>query len=323
METKAEKIFVDINGARQGMFIQSTDAALPVLLFLHGGMPEYFLERKFPTGLDGYFTVVWWEQRGSGISYNPAMPRESLNLEQLRSDTLELTNYLRKRFHQEKIYLMAHSHGSFIGIQAAASTPELYHAYIGVAQMSNQLKSEVQAYEYMLEQFKVRGDMRMIRRLEATPVTMTGGVPGGYLALRDEAMHLLGIGTTHEMNSVFTGIFLPSMLCPAYTLAEKFSIWRAKLRSGVSFMWRQMIVTDLATTTPELVIPVYFLHGIFDYTCSYTFAKSYFEQLKAPLKGFYTFEHSAHSPIFEEPNKMLRIMQENILPGTNNLADLK
>ncbi len=65
-----------------------------------------------------------------------------------------MTNYLRKRFGQDKIYLMGHSGGTFIGIQAAARAPELYHAYIGVSQMSYQLKSEKLAYDYMLQRFK-------------------------------------------------------------------------------------------------------------------------------------------------------------------------
>lgn len=63
-------------------------------------------------------------------------------MEQLIADTLALTDHLRQRFGQEKIYLMGHSGGTFIGIQAAARAPELYHAYIGVAQMAHQLKSE-------------------------------------------------------------------------------------------------------------------------------------------------------------------------------------
>jgi hypothetical protein len=41
------------------------------------------------------------------------------------------------------------------------------------------------------------------------------------------------------------------------------------------------------------------------------------------MKGFYTFEQSAHSPLFEEPEKMLRILLEDVLAGTNNLADAK
>ena len=50
------------------MFIQSTDPAHPVLLCLHGGLPEYFLTERYPTGLEKDFTVVWWEQRGAGLS---------------------------------------------------------------------------------------------------------------------------------------------------------------------------------------------------------------------------------------------------------------
>jgi pimeloyl-ACP methyl ester carboxylesterase len=135
-----------------------------------------------------------------------------MTLEQMISDTLEVTNYLRHRFGQEKIYLMGHSQGTFIGIQAAARAPELYYAYIGVAQISNQLKSERLAYEYMLKQFQENGNEKMARKLEAAPVTMTDGTPEAYLAVRDDAMHSLGIGTTHDMHSVITGIFLPSLM---------------------------------------------------------------------------------------------------------------
>jgi len=134
-----------------------------------------------------------------------------MTLEQMIADTLEVTNYLRQRLGVEKLYLMGHSGGTFIGIQAAARRPELYHAYIGVAQMSNQLKSEKLAYDYMLAQFKANGNRGMVRKLEAAPVTMTGGTPDAYRAVRDPAMHSLGIGTTHDMNSVITGIFLPSL----------------------------------------------------------------------------------------------------------------
>ena len=45
--------------------------------------------------------------------------------------------------------------------------------------------------------------------------------------------------------------------------------------------------------------------------------------LKAPVKGFYTFESSAHSPLFEEPERMQRIIQEDVLRGVNNLSDLE
>jgi pimeloyl-ACP methyl ester carboxylesterase len=319
----SEKIYIEINGAKQGMFIKSKNVTNPVLLYLHGGMPDYFLTYKYPTGLEDCFTVVWWEQRGSGLSYSSDIPRKTMTLDQMISDAKEVTNYLRSRFNKEKIYLMGHSGGTFIGIQLAAQAPELYYAYLGVAQMSDQLKSERLAYEYMLRQFRVNSNKKMVRKLEEAPVTITDGIPDEYRSLRDIAMHSLGIGTTHDMNSVISGIFFPSLTCREYTLIEKKNLWLGKSRSGISILLDDMLKTDLTRQVPELKLPVYFFEGIYDYTVSYTLAKDYFEKLKAPTKGFYTFKNSAHSPLFEEPEKMLRILREDVLAGLTNLSDEK
>ncbi len=317
--TISEKTFITIGGIRQGMFIKSKNPGNPVLLYLHGGIPDYFLTRKCPTLLEDYFTVVWWEQRGSGLSYSASIPAETMNLDQMISDTKEVTNYLRTRFGQEKIYLMGRSGGSFIGIQAAARAPELYHAYIGVGQMSDHLKSERMAYEYVLKKYRDAGNMKMVRKLEASPVTDV--IPYGYLKLRDKAMHGLGIGTTHDMNSIVTGLFIPSLTCREYTLKEKYNLWLGKSQSGVHPLWDKMIAMDLIQQVNEINIPVYFFHGIYDYTVSYTLAKKYFETLHAPVKGFYTFENSAHSPIFEEPERVKEIIVKDILSRSANLTD--
>jgi pimeloyl-ACP methyl ester carboxylesterase len=214
---------------------------------------------------------------------------------------------------------MGHSGGSFIGIQAAAKAPELYCAYIGVAQMSDQLKSEQLAWEYMLRYYQENENKKMVHQLELAPVV--DGTPDAYLKLRDKAMHNLGIGTTHTMNSVITGILIPSLTCREYTLIEKINMWRGKSQAGVSILWDEMLATDLNNKVPKIEIPIYFFEGVYDYTVSYPLAKEYFEKIQAPLKGFYTFEKSAHSPLFEEPEKMHQILGEDVLKGVNNLAD--
>jgi pimeloyl-ACP methyl ester carboxylesterase len=233
-------------------------------------------------------------------------------VEQLVADTLAVTNYLRKRFGQDKIYLMGHSGGSFIGILAAARAPGLYHAYIGVGQMTYQLESERLAYEYALAQFRENENMRMVQKLETAPVTGTAPLPPSWLAARDDVMHGLGIGTTRDMKSVILGIFVPSWRFREYTVGEKVNLWRGKLFSQ-NILRDKMFATDLTQQVTVLDLPVYFFHGRYDYTCSYTKAKAYFEQLKAPLKGFYTFEQSAHSPLFEEPGKVRDILRDDVL----------
>jgi pimeloyl-ACP methyl ester carboxylesterase len=316
----SEKIWVNINGIEQGMFIQGKNERNPVLLYLHGGVPDYFLKDRYPTGLEDIFTVVWWEHRGSGLSYHPDLSPDSVNPEQIVSDTLELTNYLRKRFGQEKIYLIGRSGGTFFGIQAVARAPQLYHAYIAVAQISNQLESERLAHRYMLTRYMDAGNTKMAQRLEDGPIGDSAPLPDAYLRVRDVAMHELGVGTTHDMKSVFTGMFLPSLLHREYTLSEKINLWRGKLFSG-SRLWNTQLSTDLTKQVTRLDLPVYFLHGVYDYTVSYPLAKSYFERLDALVKGFYTFKQSAHTPFFEEQEKMREIMRADVLTGSTGLAD--
>ncbi|MGL4236437.1 alpha/beta fold hydrolase [Tabrizicola sp.] len=317
----AEKVFVTINGVEQGMFIRSADLRHPVLLFLHGGpgMPTYVLEQRYPTGLEQDFTVVWWEQRGAGLSYSPDIPPETMTVDQMVADTVALADHLRDRFGKEKIYLMGHSWGSFIGIQAAEQAPDRFHAYIGVGQLTNQLESERLAYDYMLAAFRAQGNADMVRKLEAAPYEATIPLPGAYMALRDAAIHTAGIGTTRDMRSVISGIFVPSWLDPEYTLQEKLGIWRGKWSSSSVQLWNEVLKTDIRVEVPKLDVPVYFLHGRHDYTTSYALAKAYLQQLEAPVKGFYTFEESAHSPNFEEPERTRAILISDVLAGAADL----
>jgi pimeloyl-ACP methyl ester carboxylesterase len=318
----SEKIKVNINGVEQGMFIMGKDSMRPVLLFVHGGpgMPEFAVSRQYPMVLEDHFTVCWWEHRGAGMSYSPDIPLSSMTFEQLIADILEVTRYLRTRFGQEKIFLMAHSGGTFSAIQAAARAPELYHAYIAVSQISNQLESEQLAYNYMVDQFTRTGDRKMLKRMSRYPVTEIN--TPSYYVMRDAPMHRLGIGTTHKMRSVISGVFWPVMREKSYTLRERINIWRGKaFNTKAAGLWNQLVVTDLTKKLTKLEIPVYFLSGIYDYTVSYTLARSYFNHIEAPLKGFYTFKQSAHSPMFEEPGLLRQILLQDVLVGGNSLAD--
>jgi len=319
----SQKLSVPINGVQQGMVIRGKDASNPVLLWVHGGpgMPDYPLTQRYPTDLEDLFTVIWWDQRGAALSYHSGIPPDTMTIEQSIDDTLAVTDYLRRRFHQDRIYILGHSWGSFIALQAAARSPERYKAYLGMAQMVYQLESEKVAYDYMLAAYSERGDTDMVRKLEAAPVTMTDGTPEGYLKIRDTAMHKLRIGTTHAMKSVISGIFLATWLFRGYTVQEKLHLWRGRAFSRSFGLWDQFIRFDLRKTVPALQIPVYFLEGKYDYTCVTSLARDYFEQLKAPMKGFYEFDNSAHSPLLEEPQAAHRILEHDVLAGATTLAD--
>ena len=318
----AQKIRVPVNGTQQGMVIRSANPTNPVLLVVHGGpgMPEYFLDATRPTHLEDEFTVVWWDQRGAGLSRGAGSSAESMTVDQLVDDTIAVTDYLRERFGQDKVYLLAHSWGSYVGIRAAERAPERYAAYIGMGQIVHQIESEKLAYDYALAHYREVGDGKGVRKLEASPVTTGTPLPSDWNAMRDDVMHRLGVGTTRDMDSVVTGVFLASWQSREYTVAEKTDLWRGKIASKRVF-WDEFMSVDMRSEVPSLAVPAYFVHGRYDYTTSYPLARDYFDQLDAPVKGFYTFEDSAHSPVFEEREKMLRMLREDVVAGGMQLAD--
>lgn len=321
----SEKIYVEINGVSQGMIIKGHDMSKPVLLIVHGGpgLSDYFLSTIYPTGLEEEFVVCYWDQRGTGLSYNKNLTYETMNVEQFILDTIEVTNYLRSRFDQEKIYLMGHSWGSYLGLTVVKREPQLFHAYIAMSQVVNQIESEKIAFQYMLDQYELQDNQKMIKKMNQYDILVSESDMMEYRKskLRDETMHELGVGTMHEMNSVITGLFLPSLRCKEYTIKERIDIWRGKVFSNQSDMLYTIDDFDARVDVTSIDIPIYFFAGIYDYTTTYQLQREFYEMIDAPVKGFYTFHESAHSPLFEEPDFAMRIITQDVINSTVSLGD--
>jgi pimeloyl-ACP methyl ester carboxylesterase len=316
-----EKIFVDINGMKQGMFLQSENIENPVLLFLHGGpgSPEIAFTERYPTGLDKIFTVCWWEQRGSGISCSRSIPKQEMTIEQMILDTIAVVDYLRKRFNKEKVYVMGHSWGSLLGVLTVQRTPQLFHAYIGIGQVARQLESERLAYTFMLQAFRLANNKKMVRKLEKFPIDKGGDVSLRYLGVRSNGMMKLGIGVMHHCTSMMECVMI-IIRYKGYTLKEKLNFAMGS-SSSLKCLWDTVLQTDLIKQAPELKVPVYIFQGKYDYQVSYVIAKEFAMTVNAPVKGFYTFENSAHSPCFEESEKMCLILRADVLQGKVDLSD--
>src|SRR3954447_14095930 len=127
---------VRINGSDQWIEIRAWSPDKPVLLSIPGGPGQSDLALSRPTlgTLARDFVVVAWDQRGIGKAYASYDARR-LTTRQAVADTIALTNYLRRRFGERKIYLFGESGGTVIGVLAIQQHPELYHAWIGSGQM--------------------------------------------------------------------------------------------------------------------------------------------------------------------------------------------
>ena len=124
--------YIDINNSRQNIMTISTNIYNPVLLIVHGGAgsPDRPLVMKYNNELADYYTVVCWDQRGSGLSYS----KEKLSIEIMLADLRAVVEYLREKYHQEKIFIAGHSWGAYLGLRFANMYPSYIKYYIGTGQ---------------------------------------------------------------------------------------------------------------------------------------------------------------------------------------------
>jgi len=141
----AEVGYLRLNGIDQWVMIRSESLANPLLILVHGGpgFPEARLLRYFNAPLEKSFTVVYWDQRGTGKSFDSRIAKSSMTVEQFIADLNELVDAVRRRFGKNKISLYGHSWGSALGVLYAARFPEKVAAYVGAGQIADWPASEV------------------------------------------------------------------------------------------------------------------------------------------------------------------------------------
>ena len=168
-----EKIM--IGGVQQSILIQTEKPGSPVMLFIHGG-PSMPVPGVSNRGTDyaliittkeliKHFTVVFWDQRGTGKSFSKYIPKETMNLKQFISDAKDVTDYLMERFKQNKIHLVAHSWGSVIALNLAYQFPEKYYSYTGFSQITNWVENDKLSYKWLLDQAKMTNNQKALKEL--------------------------------------------------------------------------------------------------------------------------------------------------------------
>jgi pimeloyl-ACP methyl ester carboxylesterase len=291
-----------IGGVDQWILIRGYDQTKPVLLFLHGGpgMPSMYLAHKFQSELERDFVVVHWDRRGAGKSFDAHLQVSALSVRQTLNDTYELTRNLRERFHQQRIYLVGHSWGSYLGLLAVHEHPEYYSAFIGMGQVAGN-RDQVYALrrEFLSRMAKKTKDSDLLVRLADTNMVVT----------EDD---LFRCGGELYASRSYWPILKAGLCAPEYTLRDAMNV-----KKGADLINREIrydvVPKLLAGEISGVKVPVFFFLGRYDLNTPSQLAAEYLDRLDAPLKGLVWFEHSAHFPFFEEPDlfhkEMVRVNQ--------------
>lgn len=306
---------VRIGGSDQWVLERSENVENPIILYLHGGpgTSQLTANRRNTRGLERFFTVVNWDQRGAGKSYRAIRDPDRMNIDQFVRDTRELTLYLLDKFHKDRLVLVGHSWGTVIGALTVARYPELYHCYVGIGQIANMQQGEAASYRWTLDQARRSRDRGAVKAL-----VKMGPPPyrGDWQASTVEQRRLLGRfgGEVHGSRHGAFGLVARALLVSReYTLADRVNVFRGILGS-MRLLWPQLLEVDLFAAVPEIKIPVFFMEGRYDHEVPAELAERYFRRLSAPAKELIWFESSAHLPNSEQREEFNRIMIEKVLP---------
>lgn len=293
---------IALGGVEQWTLIRGEDITKPILLWLHGGpgsttMP---LAAQHDDELIKDFVVVHWDQRGAGKSFASDLPKSSMTVEQFVADAIALTEQLVERFDAEKVYLIGHSWGTTIGTLAIHERPELFHAYVGVAQ-SVSPDGDAIAYEWAMEQAAAQGN-------DSAQSALTRIGPPPWDTLQDFGVlgtQISNLGGTGR-NYTIIDYLRESALSPDYSLRDVLRYQQAQIFSLTTMLENgQLGTVDLFEQVGEIDVPVYFFQGRYDYNTPGELVERYHEQIDAPEKSLVWFEESAHFPHLEEPEKFV------------------
>ena len=297
---------VELNGYPQWLLIRGQDVSRPLLLFLHGGPGEsnMWLAHYTMKELEQHYVCVNWDQRGTGRSFRPGPPAESMTIDQFVQDTIALIELLRARFGQQKVLLLGHSWGSVLAMKVAAARPDLLYAVIGMGQVVDGKRGEDLSYRYVLERARREHNCKAIRILEQLGGSDTFGKDGKFVQRRWLVRYG---GMTHALDTVAVVSILLS--APECSIVDCITGLRMRdMKFSIRLMGDEIMGVNLLQEIPELSVPVIFFAGSYDYTTPFVLVEQFYARLSAPCKKLIWFEHSAHMPHMEEPDKFHRML---------------
>lgn len=297
--------FVTIGGIEQWVAVQGQDERNPVILFLHGGPGEAespYLKEFVPWERD--FTVVNWDQRGSGKTYGkngPATP--DMTVGRMAEDGVEVAKYALGKLAKPKLILVGHSWGAVLGLSVVQRNPDLFYAFVGTGQPVNWTLSLEDREHWARSQAAAKGDEATINALDATAALPVGDMK------RIMASSKYRMSPSDVQYLAIQRKFIGS---PPFPTKGDVADWLAGEDFTGTKLWPTIVSFDARTQFPSVPISFYVIEGRDDHTVSFEAAKDYVEQVRAPIKAFIPID-GGHFACFTDPDEFISALRRYVM----------
>ena len=310
---------IPLGGVKQKIHIIGDDGSNPILLFLHGGpgVPDRagVVRNK---DLQQDFTLVAWDQRGTGGSYW-GVKKDSLTVDRLVEDARELCETLCAMLGQEKLFLLCGSWGTQLGTILANKYPERIAGYVGSGQTVNGILNERLSWEFALREAEKAGNQEDIAKLNEVGPPVQGQYKNGFRGLMAQRNIMKKYGGYSQKDKerakpqgFFKSFALPMLRSKEYTPGDLLGILWGYKRT-LTVMWPRLTDYDFTRDCNQFEMPYYIFQGRHDNNTPSALVEAFYAAIQAPKKALVWFERSAHGPIADDRALYLRLLREYLL----------
>jgi pimeloyl-ACP methyl ester carboxylesterase len=305
---------VEINDSKQWILIRGKSTEAPLILHIQAGpglpmIPEaHAMEKNLH--LENEYLVAYWDQRACGKSFNKNTDPKTINFSQLTDDVICCTRYLLRKYQKDKAIIAGYSQGATLALMAASKNKTIFDRLLLAGTDIDLPTANKYAIEYAMTKATERNKGSFLRQainLNAIPVTNA--------KLFQQRAKLLtnlgGIKRDTSYNRLVIGTIVKMLSSKAYRLSDI-----PKTIKGMEFCQDALLsefnTLNLFQKISTIDVPVHFIHGRHDAIAPYETAKKYYAYLRADKKTFTSFDHSAHTPHYDEPEKFSKLLRDMI-----------
>jgi proline iminopeptidase len=316
----AEECYVPIGGIEQRIGIRGEDRFNPVLLIVHGG-PGASCSIFTPRirAWEKHFTIVQWDQRGSGKTLGRSGERATgvLTLDRLTRDGIEVAEYLRRRLEITRMILMGQSFGSTFALSMLKRRPDLFSAYVGTDQNIGMVRDRDEVLRATLQRLRAARLNKGVGVLERIGPYPSRWTAEDYLAVAKWTMKSDPPTCLKIMKLLKDSVWYS----PEYSLRDIGHFSR-----GMHFSLEQLLPDavrfDAWQESTRFDVPFFVFQGENDVLTSPSLAEAYCNDVTAPVKGFALIRNAGHFAAFLQPDQFLTELLARVRPLVTTCASV-
>jgi pimeloyl-ACP methyl ester carboxylesterase len=310
--TNLEK--VDINDSGQWVLIRGKSIHAPLIIHVQAGpglpiIPEADTIEKL-LHLEDEYLVAYWDQRGCGKSFDKNIDPKTINFSQLTDDVIACTQYLLKKYKKDKAVMIGYSIGATVSLLAAAKDSSLFSQLFLVGMDIDVPFANDYALEFAMNKARTSNNKKLLNQL--TELGRSPIIDSKKFTKRAKLLtDLGGIKTGSSYNQLLMSSFKNMLFSKAYSLKDIPKTIKG-MEVSQNALLPEMDSLNLFRKVKSVSVPVHFIQGKLDLVAPYQVATKFYEYLQADRKTFTGFEHSAHLPHYEEPDKFMRLLKSTL-----------